>query len=332
MSSSSAAASAAVRSGVWDGSEVDDDMIEFLRQTRRIPSASLVKARAPPPAEVSPAPAEGERVVFRSHVSRCLGLPTSGFFRSFLEFHGLQPHHLTPNTVVLLAAFASLCEGFLGVLPTIELSGEFFHSKLGMHVVGVPAQCGAFIALRRSTVDNPFPAIKLIKSVKMWQRSYFYVKNVASHGDWVNLPAYAAGAPAGRQPSWSYRSKTLTPSGASALSRLRVLTQSAGLTGAHLTAAFVVRRVLLLQGRPHLICQMSGHRDPSRTCTKDMPHAEVADTVNLIANCGLSGDWQFGMEPYSRATPPPMVRCFSFLLFLFRPTPASVLYFSHYLG
>ena len=50
----------------------------------------------------------------------------SGFFRSFLEFHGLQPHHLTPNTVVLLAAFATLCEGFLGVLPTIELWGEFF--------------------------------------------------------------------------------------------------------------------------------------------------------------------------------------------------------------
>ena len=54
---------------------------------------------------------------------QCLGLPASGFFRSFLEFHGLQPHHLTPNTVVLLAAFATLCEGFLGVLPTIELWG-----------------------------------------------------------------------------------------------------------------------------------------------------------------------------------------------------------------
>src|SRR3954466_15350988 len=125
MSSSSAAASAAVRSGVWDGSEIDEDMIEFLRQTRRIPSANLVKARAPPPAEVSPAPAEGERVVFRSHLTRGLGLPARRFFRSFLEFHRLQPHHLTPNSVVLLAAFATLCEGFLGVLPTIELWGEF---------------------------------------------------------------------------------------------------------------------------------------------------------------------------------------------------------------
>src|SRR3954464_13952878 len=317
MSSSSAAASAAVRSGVWDGSEIDDDIIEFLRQTRRIPSASLVKARAPPPTEVSPAPAEGERVVFRSHLTRGLGLPASGFFRSFLEFHSLQPHHLTPNSVVLLAAFVTLCEGYLGVLPTIELWGEFFHSKLGTHVAGVPAQCGAFIALRRSTADNPFPAIQVIKSVKMWQRSYFYVKNVAPDGDWVNLSAFEAGAPAGRQPSWSYRAKTLTPAGAAAVQRLRVLTQSSGLTGADLLAAFVARRVLPLQSRPHLICQMSGHRDPSRTCTKDLPHSEVADTVNYIANCGLWGDWHFGMEPYSRATPPPVVSCSSSSLFSF---------------
>ena len=121
MSSSSAAAPAAVRSGVWDGSEVDDDIIEFLRKTRRLPGADLVRARAAPAREIAPALEEGERVIFHSHLMRGLGQPASGFFCSFLEFHGLQPHHLTPNTVVLLAAFATLCEGFLGVLPTIEL-------------------------------------------------------------------------------------------------------------------------------------------------------------------------------------------------------------------
>ena len=124
MSSSSAAAPPVVRSGVWDGSEVDDDHIEFLRKTRRLPGEDLVRARAAPEREVSPAPEEGERVVFRSHLMRGLGLPASSFFRSFLEFHGLQPHHLTPNTVVLLSAFVTLCEGYLGVLPTLELWGS----------------------------------------------------------------------------------------------------------------------------------------------------------------------------------------------------------------
>ena len=90
--------------------------------------------------------------------------------------------------------------------------------------------------------------------------------------------------------------------------------QSKGLTGSDLLAAFMVRRVLPLQGRPHLINQMSGQLDPSRMCTKEMPHDEVAHMVNYLANCKLSAEWQFGKEPYSRANPPPMV-CFLNLLF-----------------
>ena len=52
----------------------------------------------------------------------------------------------------------------------------------------MPAQSGAFIAMRRPAADNPFPVITLIQSVKLWQKSYFYVKNVAPQGDYVNLP------------------------------------------------------------------------------------------------------------------------------------------------
>ena len=91
--------------------------------------------------------------------------------------------------------------------------------------------------------------------------------------------------------------------------------QSEGLSGPDLLAAFVTRRVLPLQSRPHLICQMSGQLDPSRMCTKDMPHEEVAYMVNYLANCKLSEEWRFGKEPYSRANPPPTV-C-SPCLFLF---------------
>ena len=146
MSPSSAVAPPPVRSGTWDGSEVHEDHIEFLRRTRRLPGEDRVQVRLAPEGEISPAPREGERVIFRSHCLHGLGLPASSFFRSFLEFYGLQPHHLTPNTVELLSAFVALCEGFLGVLPTLELWGEFF-SKLGTQAAGVPAQCGAFIAV-----------------------------------------------------------------------------------------------------------------------------------------------------------------------------------------
>ena len=83
--------------------------------------------------------------------------------------------------------------------------------------------------------------------------------------------------------------------------------QSEGLMGSDLLAAFVARQVLPLQSCPHLICQMSGQLDPSRMCTKDMPHDDVAHMVNYLANCQLSAEWRFGKEPYSRAHPPPTV-------------------------
>ena len=91
--------------------------------------------------------------------------------------------------------------------------------------------------------------------------------------------------------------------------------QSEGLSGPDLLAAFVTRRGLPLQSRPHLICQMSGQLDPSRMCTKDMPHDEVAHMVNYLANCKLSAEWQFGKEPYCRAHPLPTV-CSLFLFLL----------------
>ena len=88
--------------------------------------------------------------------------------------------------------------------------------------------------MRRTGENNPFPPIPLIQSVKLWLKSYFYVKNVAQQGDFVNLPAYVVGPPAGRQPSWSYRARSLSQAGNAAVARLRVMIQSEGLTGADL--------------------------------------------------------------------------------------------------
>ena len=152
--------------GDWDGSLVHMDHIEFLRKTRRLLGKDQVRVCLAPVREIMLEPEEGERVVFRSHFLRGIGLPASAFFRSFLDFYQLQPHHLTPNTVVLLSAFVTLCEGYLGVLPTLELWGEFFQSKLATRSQGVQAHTGAFIASRRSGADNPFPVITLIQSVK----------------------------------------------------------------------------------------------------------------------------------------------------------------------
>ena len=79
-------------------------------------------------------------------------------------------------------------------------------------------------------------------------------------------------------------------------------------------AAFVERRILPLQSRPHMMCQMSDRFDPSRLSTREMPHAEVSFMVNYISNCKLAEDWRYGKALYSRANPPPVVRLPLFLL------------------
>ena len=40
------------RGGDWDGSNVNEDHITFLRETRRLPGAGHVKARVPPEGEI----------------------------------------------------------------------------------------------------------------------------------------------------------------------------------------------------------------------------------------------------------------------------------------
>ena len=52
-------------SSSWDGSNVHEDHVAFLRQTRRLPGENFVRVRLAPEKEISPAPEEGERVIFR---------------------------------------------------------------------------------------------------------------------------------------------------------------------------------------------------------------------------------------------------------------------------
>ena len=103
----------------------------------------------------------------------------------------------------------------------------------------------------------------------------------------------------------------MSPNAAAAIGRLRVLQESEGLVASDLLIAFVEHRVLLLQGRPHPIFRMSGHRDPSRLCTKEMPTAEVARMVNDISNLKVSeAEWRYGKRSYSRDDPPPALSSF----------------------
>jgi hypothetical protein len=114
------AAPPALPKGSWEGSWVKEKQIELLRRGQVLPPADLVSCR-PAGGELVPALAPGETVVFYDHFPWGFALPAGSFMRQFLGHFHLQPHHIGANAMMVLSAFATLCEAYLGIWPNIEL-------------------------------------------------------------------------------------------------------------------------------------------------------------------------------------------------------------------
>ena len=117
---------AAASRGWWKASKTNAGEIQTLIQARKMPEGILWRE---PGRKVVPTPRKGERVVFVSHFEHGFGLPASTFFRDFLDFHRLQPHHLAANFMMILSGFVTLCEGYLGCHPSLPLWKRLFNLR-----------------------------------------------------------------------------------------------------------------------------------------------------------------------------------------------------------
>jgi hypothetical protein len=70
-----------------------------------------------PSTERIPKPPSGYRVMFFAFLLRGLSFPAHEFFRGRLFAYGVQLHQLTPNSILHIACFVTLCESFLGIEP-----------------------------------------------------------------------------------------------------------------------------------------------------------------------------------------------------------------------
>ncbi|KAE8776051.1 hypothetical protein D1007_51386 [Hordeum vulgare] len=297
----------------WLGSDVDEELIDVLRHHRLLPPASQVSVRLPG-SEASPAPVAGEVVVFAEHFYRGFGLPASSSFAEWLQFFGLQPHHLAPNAILQLAAFVVLCEGFVGIEPRVDLWRNLFFFKqqsIAMEKSEVEklkwprpmTPCRAALVHHRP--KSGFPQMPLQDSIKHWQKGFFYVRSTDPAQDALNMPPFTI-APPTRQ-NWDAKTPKPHPQVALILAHLDILRES-GLLGHDLLATMVVRRILPLQRRPHLVCQMSSRLDPCRVSIKRFTPGAVARRVNQMSTARMDegGEWTWGMSPFNRAHPPPM--------------------------
>ncbi|KAK1660686.1 hypothetical protein QYE76_048845 [Lolium multiflorum] len=65
------------------------------------------------PNELAPAPRDDEMVLTKALVERGFSFPPSDFFLEILKTYGLQPHNISPNSVVTISNHVALCEGHL---------------------------------------------------------------------------------------------------------------------------------------------------------------------------------------------------------------------------
>jgi hypothetical protein len=65
------------------------------------------------PGAPSPAPEAQEWVMTKALVEQGFSLPPSDFFAEILKKYKLQPHNISPNSILTMSKHVTLCEGHL---------------------------------------------------------------------------------------------------------------------------------------------------------------------------------------------------------------------------
>src|SRR3954462_6473367 len=145
--------------------------------------------------EQVPVPTADERVCFQAFFTRGFALPIHPFVRGLLYAYQLQLHDLTPNGVLHIACFITLCEGFLGIYRHWGLWKHLFNIKRtnSEYVVG---QVGISIKEKGAYFD-----LEKLDSIYTWRKSWFYLKDQDVDGQRFGLSLFAARVV--KRPSWS---------------------------------------------------------------------------------------------------------------------------------
>jgi hypothetical protein len=116
--------------------------------------------------------------MLKSHLERGLSMPPSHFFSNLLKFYGLQLNHIAPNSLVSVAGYAALCEGYLRIRPRVDLFQLFFSVRPNYDNDRFPQTCGTICFLPRSSKEYPF--ITPLDSAMGWRGSWFYMADKAT--------------------------------------------------------------------------------------------------------------------------------------------------------
>ena len=112
--------------------------------------------RLPLATDIPPNPEADERVVFKVHFDQGFSFPPSKFMMDVLPRYNAQPHNFPPNNWLCVCAYIALCEGYLGIPPSMERFEYFFQiKKESIKSQGPLAICGSISFKFRGKLNYP---------------------------------------------------------------------------------------------------------------------------------------------------------------------------------
>jgi hypothetical protein len=113
-------------------------------------------------------------VIFLAFLLCGLSLPAHEFLCGLLFVYGVQLHQLTPNSILHIACFITLCESFLGIDPHWVLWKFLFRLRPSLSLAENPELGGDVVSVRS---ELHYLEFKMAVSVQGWRQKWFYIKD-----------------------------------------------------------------------------------------------------------------------------------------------------------
>ncbi|KAK1629191.1 hypothetical protein QYE76_003506 [Lolium multiflorum] len=262
----------------WERSKISNQDINLMKKLGLMKKKDALRF---PSKESYPTPSIEYRVSFIDHLIRGLSVPIHDFLRGLLFVYGLQLHQLTPNSILHVSIFITLCECFLGVHPNWALWKRIFCLRRnGSH--NIAYNIGGVVICVRPDVE--YFDVKFPESVQGWRKRWLYVHEECPDSVEYNIAPFDGGAEILRRRSWDAEATEEEKTATEALmSRIRELQNTRGkeLSGIQITAYFLRIRVQPLQARKNPLWMYAGEEDVDRL-SKDLSVKDLEKLVRRI--------------------------------------------------
>ncbi|KAK1649227.1 hypothetical protein QYE76_067032 [Lolium multiflorum] len=287
----------------WERSKVTNQDVNLLKRLGLMKKEDAIRF---PSEESYPNPPMEYRVSFVDHLIRGLSSPIHDFLRGLLFVYGIQLHQLTPNSILHISIFITLCECFLGITPNWILWKRIFCLRRnGSH--STTYNIGGVVICVRTDVD--YFDVKFPDSVQGWRRRWLYIHEEDANSVEHNIVPFDGSAKIQRRHSWDAEASEEERKATEALmTRIHELQNTRGkeLSGVQIIAYFLRIRVQPLQARKNPLWTYAGENDANRL-SKDLAVKDLEKLVRKITSLNKKDPIPSScrVKPYSSTNPLP---------------------------